>query len=136
MPTSSVAEYIAKQPKSSQPMLKKIRAIIKRVVPKAEELISYQIPAYKLDGELVIFFSGWSEHYSLYPATGRMNDVLAEKLAPYKVSKGTLKFSLKDPIPEKLIERVVRIRAGEALERLAAKAKKKKPAPKGKRSSR
>ena len=134
MPTSSVAEYIAKQPKSSQPVLKKIRAIIKRVVPKADELISYQIPAYKLDGEIVIFFSGWSAHYSLYPATGRMNDVLGEKLAPYKVSKGTLKFSLKDPIPEKLI--VVRIRAGEALERLAAKAKKKKPAPKGKRSSR
>jgi uncharacterized protein YdhG (YjbR/CyaY superfamily) len=134
MPTSSVTEYIANQPKSSQPVLKKIRAIIKRVVPKADELISYQIPAYKLDGEIVIFFSGWSEHYSLYPATGRMNEVLGEKIAPYKVSKGTLKFKLTDPIPERLIERIVKIRAGEALERLAAKAKKQ-TAPKGKRAS-
>lgn len=124
-PNKTVSAYIAAQPKSSQPVLKKVRALIRRVVPKADESISYQIPTYKLDGELVIFFAGWRDTFSLYPATGAMNEILGEKLEPYKVSKGTLKFSLTEPLPEKLIERIVKIRAGEALARLAAKSKRR-----------
>lgn len=124
----SVAQYLATKPKSSQAVLKKVRAIIREALPKeAQEVISYQIPAYKLHGAAVIYFSGWTKHFSIYPATGAMNEVLGDQLAPYKASKGTLKFSLTEPIPSKLIERVVKIRAKETLQRLAAK---KKPAKK------
>ena len=120
----SVDDYLAAQPKTSQRVLKKVRAIIRRVVPKADESISYQIPAYKIEGELVIFFAGWSDTFSLYPATGSMNELLGDKLKPYKVAKGTLKFSLTDPIPEKLIERIVKIRANEALMRVTQRGAK------------
>jgi uncharacterized protein YdhG (YjbR/CyaY superfamily) len=120
----SVPEYIAAQPKPTQLALKKLRAIIRKGLPKADEVISYQIAAYKLDGAPVIYFSGWKNHVSLHPATGAMNEVLGEKLDPYKTGKGTLQFPLDEPLPVKLIERVVKIRLKETLDRQKAKPKK------------
>lgn len=110
----SVPEYLAAQPRPAQAVLKKVRAIIRKALPKAEEGISYQIPAYKLDGQVVIYFAGFKQHFSLYPATGLVAEVLAREIAPYKVSEGTLRFALTEPLPVKLIERVVKLRAKEA----------------------
>jgi len=110
----SVDEYIASRPEALQRVLKRVRSTIRKAVPEAEETISYQIPAYKLHGRPVLFFAGWKQHYSLYPATGRINVVLKEELAPFKVSKGTLRFLLSEPVPVKLIERIAKIRAEDA----------------------
>jgi len=120
----SVAEYIATQPKATQAVLRQVRSIIQKAVPKATEVISYQIPAYKLDGAVVIYFAGWKQHFSLYPAT-RLSDALEKQLTPYKVSKGTVRFALDEPIPVKLIERLVKFRAKEAAKRVKVKAKKR-----------
>ena len=68
----SVDEYIAQQPAERQPVLQRVRRTIRKALPQAEEGISYQIPAYKLDGSPVLYFAGWKEHVSLYPATGRL----------------------------------------------------------------
>lgn len=120
----SVTQYLATQPKAAQTVLKKVRALIRKTLPKAQEAISYQIPTYKVQGEMVIYFAGWKEHFSLYPATGLVEEVLGAKLEPYKVSKGTLRFPFNDPLPVKLIERIVKLRAKDALARAKAKAKR------------
>lgn len=116
---------MARQPAETRGVLDKVRAIIRKAVPKADEVISYQIPAYKLDGELVIFFAGWKKHFSLYPATGRVVEELAAELEGYERSKGTVRFPLDEKIPVALIEKIVKIRLEDAKERAAEKAAKK-----------
>jgi uncharacterized protein YdhG (YjbR/CyaY superfamily) len=110
----SVDEYIASQPASVQGVLKRVRGALRKALPEAEEVISYQIPAYKLAGRAVIYFAGWKEHYSLYPATGRLVPTFKDELARYKISKGTIRFPLSEPVPANLIARIARFRAQEA----------------------
>ena len=117
----SVDEYLATHPENVQAILQRVRRIICKAVPGAEEVISYQIPAYKLQGAPVLYFAGWKHHYSLYPATDHLVAALKDELAPYKVTKGTIRFSLSQPVPMKLIERIAKFRAKEAAERARAK---------------
>jgi uncharacterized protein YdhG (YjbR/CyaY superfamily) len=118
----SVDEYIASQPKSVQATLRRVRSTIRKALPKAEEVISYQIPAYRLPGGIVLFFAGWKEHYSIYPAIGGVVAAFQDDLAPYKISKGTIRFPLSEPVPTKLIERIAKFRAKAVAEREKAKA--------------
>jgi len=117
----SVDEYIATHPKDAQAILQHVRSTIRKAVPGAEEVISYQIPAYKLHGGSVVYFAGWKQHYSLYPATDRLVAALKDDLAPYKVSKGTIRFPLSQPVPVKLIGRIAKFLAKDAAERARAK---------------
>jgi uncharacterized protein YdhG (YjbR/CyaY superfamily) len=118
----SVDEYIASQPEAAQGVLKRVRSIIRKAVPGVEEMISYKIPAYKLHGGPVLYFAGWRQHYSLYPTTDRVVAAFRDELAPYEVSKGTIRFPLSGPVPVKLIERIAKFRAKEVVERGKAKA--------------
>ena len=118
----SVDEYIASRPEAVQGALKRVRNTIRKAVPGAEEVISYQIPAYKLPGGTVVYFAGWSKHYSLYPASGHAVAAFQDDLAPYEVSKGTIRFPLSQPVPVKLIERIAKFRAKEVAERAKPKA--------------
>lgn len=125
----SVDEYIASQPKTVQSVLRRVRSIIRKAVPEADEVISYQIPAYKLGGRTVIYFAGWKEHYSLYPSGKRLVAAFKKDLAPYEVNdKGTIRFPLSEPVPVKLIESLAKFRAKEV-----AEVKKPKAPPKKKR---
>ena len=110
----SVDDYIDSQPQSSKSVLHRVRSIIQKALPEAEEVISYQIPAYKLNGRAVIYFAGWREHYSLYPASGELKAAFKDELARYEVSKGTIRFPLSEPVPVKLIKRIIKFRAKEA----------------------
>ena len=121
----SVDEYIASQPAAVQGILGRVRNAIREALPGAEEVISYQIPAYKLRGGRVLFFAGWKQHYSLYPATDQLVEAFKEDLAPYKVDKGTIRFPLSQSVPVKLIERIAKFRAKQAAE--SAKAKPAAP---------
>ena len=112
----SVDEYIAAQPDAVQGLLRRVRSTIRKAVPGAEEVISYQIPGYKLHGGPVIYFAGWKQHYSLYPVNDRLVAEFKEDLAPYKVNKGTIRFPLSEPVPVKLIERIAKFRAKEVTE--------------------
>jgi uncharacterized protein YdhG (YjbR/CyaY superfamily) len=103
-----VDAYIAKQAIGAQPVLQHARRIIRKALPEAEETISYQIPAYKLDNQYVIYFAGWKKHWSLYPVTEPVRAKLGSALASYKLSKGTVRFPLADPVPVKLVERIVK----------------------------
>jgi len=117
----SVDEYIATHPEDVQAILQRVRSTIRKAVPGAEEAISYQIPTYKLHGGSVIYFAGWKQHYSLYPANARLVAAFKDDLAPSTVSKGTIRFPLSQPVPVKLIERIARFLATEAAERARAK---------------
>ncbi|MBV9155669.1 MAG: DUF1801 domain-containing protein, partial [Acidobacteriaceae bacterium] len=73
----------------------------------------YKIPAYKLDGEIVLYFAGWKRHYSLYPAGEHLVEAFQHQLARYELSKGTIRFPLSEPVPAKLIEQIAKFRARE-----------------------
>jgi uncharacterized protein YdhG (YjbR/CyaY superfamily) len=128
----SVDAYIGSQPEASRAVLERVRGIIRKALPDAEEVISYQIPAYRFPSGLVLFFAGWKDHYSLYPATEQLIEAFEDDLAPYEISKGTIRFPLSRPVPVKLIERIAKFRAKETTERVKAKvpAKAKKAATK------
>ena len=109
----SVDEYIASQPEAVRSILRRVRSTIRKAVPGAEEMISYKIPAYKLHGRPVLYFAGWKQHYSLYPATGGVVAAFKDELAPYEIGKGTIRLPLSHPFPEKLIRRIAKFRAKE-----------------------
>src|SRR5688572_26927851 len=98
----TVAEYIAAQPPPARAVLRRVRSIIRRALPGAVEGISYQIPVYKLDGRMVLYFAGFQRHYSIYPATARVVSELKRELDGLLHSKATIRFSYEDPIPARL----------------------------------
>jgi uncharacterized protein YdhG (YjbR/CyaY superfamily) len=123
----SVDQYIAAQPDAVRAILERVRAAIRKAVPDAEEVISYQIPAYKLGGGTVVYFAGWKEHYSIYPAAKQLVAAFKKELEPYEVNdKGTIRFPLSEPVPVKLIERIAKFRAKEVAEARKAKAASRK----------
>ena len=83
---------------------------------KPRRAISYKIPTYKLHGERLLYFAGWKKHYSLYPATKRLLAALKEDFKPYEVVKSTVRFSLAEPVPVKLIALIAKFRAQEITE--------------------
>lgn len=120
----SVDDYIESQPDNVQSALKRVRSAIQKAVPQAEEIISYNMPAYKLDGAQVLFFAGWKQHYSLYPASQGVVDAFKDDLAPYEIRKGTIRFPLSKPVPVKLIEQIAKLRVKEASDRATAKPRR------------
>jgi uncharacterized protein YdhG (YjbR/CyaY superfamily) len=120
----SVDEYIASQLEGVQSILGRVRSTIRKAVPQAEEVISYKMPTYKLHNRPVLYFAGWKEHYSLYPADQRVVEAFKDELAPYEIKKGTIRFPLVQPVPVKLIGRIAKFRAKEVAERERAKAAK------------
>jgi uncharacterized protein YdhG (YjbR/CyaY superfamily) len=120
----SVDQYFAAQPGPARAVLQRVRDIVKRAVPGAEELISYQIPAYRHGGGYFLYISGWKAHYSLYPATEALVAALKDDIAPHLANKNTIRFKLSDPVPARLIERIAKLRAKEVAEKAKAKASK------------
>jgi uncharacterized protein YdhG (YjbR/CyaY superfamily) len=106
----SITEYIASKPRPVQTVLKRVRSAIRKAIPTAKEGIAYQIPTYKLNDMQVIYFAGWKEHYSLYPASEALVAAFKDELSGCKISKGTIRFSLSEPVPSDLIGRIVRFR--------------------------
>ena len=127
--TASVTAYIAAQPPPARAMLRRVRSVLRKALPGAEEVISYGIPAYRLEGRRVIYFAGWKKHYSIYPAGSRLIAAFEKELEPYEYNdKGTIRFSLDEPVPARLLARIAKFRVSEEAERatLGATARKKR----------
>jgi uncharacterized protein YdhG (YjbR/CyaY superfamily) len=122
----SVDEYIASQPEELRDVLHRLPDILRTALPGAEEAISYQMPAYKMKAGAVLYFAGWARHYSVYPASAELVAAFKNELAPYEVSKGTIRFPLSQPVPVKLIADIAKFRATEIAERTKAKAAPRK----------
>ena len=118
----SVDEYIAAQPEAVRGALERVRRAIRKAVPEAQEVISYQMPTYKLYGSRLLYFAVWQQHYSLYAATEQVVAAFHDELRSYEIEKGTIRFPLSAPVPVKLIERIAKLRAQEVAEREKAKA--------------
>lgn len=102
----TVDEYIELFPPTTQAKLKQLRDLIKKTAPKAEERISYAIPAYKTGARSVAYFAAYEKHIGIYPIPRNIPEAIASKLKPYVAGKGTLRFQLDKPLPLKLIEEV------------------------------
>src|SRR5262245_25067359 len=132
----SVDDYIAAQPVAAQSVLELVRTTIRKALPGATEGISYQIPIYKLDGRMVLYFAGFQRHYSIYPATARVVGTLEKELAGRLHSKATIRFPLADAVPTRLITRIAKLRAAEVAEFKAARARRSTASRKAKPKAR
>ena len=115
----TIDEYIAGFPKDIQAILQKIRKIVKKAAPDAQEKISYQMPTFYLNGNLV-HFAAFKHHIGFYP-TPSGTAKFQKEISKYKAAKGSIQFPLDEPIPYDLITKIVEFRVKENL----AKGKKK-----------
>jgi uncharacterized protein YdhG (YjbR/CyaY superfamily) len=107
--------YIASFPKDVQDLLERMRLAIREAAPEAEETISYQMPTFKLNGNLV-HFAAFKHHIGLYP-TPSGTEAFKKELAPYESGKGSIKFPMDKPIPLDLVKRIVEFRVKENQEK-------------------
>lgn len=120
---STIDEYIAAFPAGVQKKLQEMRAAIKAAAPKASEKISYQMPTFVLNGNLV-HFAAFKNHLGFYPVPTGI-DKFKKELAAYKTSKGAVQFPLDKPLPLALIRRIVKFRVAENLKKAEEKSRKK-----------
>jgi uncharacterized protein YdhG (YjbR/CyaY superfamily) len=114
---TDIDTYIANYPKNVQLLLRTMRATIQKAAPKAQEAISYGVPTYKLNGNLV-HFGGFKDHVSFFP-TASGTAAFKREISKYKNSKGTIQFPLDKPLPLDLITKIVRFRVVENLKKVS-----------------
>jgi uncharacterized protein YdhG (YjbR/CyaY superfamily) len=110
MTTSPIDAYLAKLPSEQRDALEHVRAVVRRLVPEAVETISYGIPTFKLNGRSLLWFAGWKAHCSLYPLTDTFLADHHDELAAYRRTKGSLHFTSAMPLPDPLVDAMVRAR--------------------------
>jgi uncharacterized protein YdhG (YjbR/CyaY superfamily) len=119
----TIDDYIARCSPEAQGILQKIRRIVRKAAPEAEERVSYQMPAFALNG-MLIYFAAFKNHIGIFPPV--KGDAKFQKdSAAYRGPKGNFKFPMDSPIPYALIERIIRFRLKEHLETKAAAKKGK-----------
>ena len=121
----SIDDYIATFPKDVQSILEEFRKAIREAAPEAQETISYQMPAFKLNG-ILVWFAAHKNHIGFYPRVSAI-EAFKDKLSNYEVSKGTVQFPLNGPIPFELIKEIVRFRVKENLAKVSLLAEKDAP---------
>ncbi|HMS65621.1 MAG TPA: DUF1801 domain-containing protein [Ignavibacteria bacterium] len=99
--------YLLLQPEPIRAVLEKLRKTIRSAAPEAEELISYHIPAYRYHGMLV-YFAAFKNHCSFFP--GGIVESMKDELKDYKTSKGTIQFTIDNPLPDSLVRKIVKAR--------------------------
>lgn len=112
VPAKGVDAYLARVPEDVQPVLENLRKAIKSAAPKAEEVISYQIPTYKYHGPLVHFMAG-KNHCSFVAVSRPVLETFKSELEGHEISGTTIHFSTKNPLPDTLVKRIVRARVKE-----------------------
>ena len=108
----TVDDYLARLSPAQRAALQKLRKAVQAAAPKAVECISYRIPAFRLDGKVLVWFGAATNHCSFYPGAHPIK-VLAEDLAGYATSKGTVRFPADRPLPAALVRKLVRARIAE-----------------------
>jgi len=116
--------YISQFPADVQAILEQVRTTIRQAAPEAKETISYQMPAFKQHG-ILVYFAAWKKHIGLYPPISG-DKALEKAIARYAGPKGNLQFPLDEPMPYKLIERIVKLRVKQDLAKAEAKRANRK----------
>ncbi len=107
----TIDEYIETFPKDVQSILERMRQTIREAAPEAVESISYQMPTFKLNGNLV-YFAAWKNHVGFYPGSSAI-EAFKKELSPFKQAKGTIQFPLDKPISFDLVKKIVKFRVRE-----------------------
>jgi uncharacterized protein YdhG (YjbR/CyaY superfamily) len=121
---NTIDEYHEAFPPDTRKKLDEMRKTIQLAAPKAKEVISYNMPAFKQHGVLV-YYAGYNEHIGFYPTASPI-EVFKEDLKSYKTSKGAIQFPLDKPIPTALVKKITRFRIEEDEEYARIKALRKK----------
>jgi uncharacterized protein YdhG (YjbR/CyaY superfamily) len=120
---NAIDAYIAQFPPGTQAVLQSVRRAIADALPGATEMISYQIPAFRMNGSYVIYFAGYKKHIGVYPVHNAL-PAMAEALAPHLSGKATAKFPLDRPVPLDLVADIARQLAKANVDRVTAKQRK------------
>ena len=110
---ATVEEYFAALPAESRSALKDLRETIKAAAPDAEETISYEMPAFRAHGRLLVSYAAFKHHCNLFPMNNKVIEDNADALRPYFAGKGTLRFRAAEPIPTTLVRKVIEARLKE-----------------------
>ncbi len=110
---ATVEEYLAACPEDSRVALENLRAIVKAIAPDATDTISYQMPAIRHRGRLLLYYAAFKDHCSLFPMSGQIIAAHKAELQGYSLSKGTIRFRPDNPLPAALVEKIVRARLEE-----------------------
>ncbi len=120
MKFKTVDEYInSLEPKGARQILD-LRSIIKKAAPKSQEVISYNMPAFKLNG-ILCFYASHKFHIGFYPGSSLVIEIFEKELKKLKTSKGTIQFSMDKPIPKLIVKKIIRYRVKQNLEKLNKK---------------
>ena len=103
---ATIDDYTSSFPEDVQRILEEVRKTIRNAAPTADEMISYQIPTFALNGQQIVSFAAWKHYISVYPAPAG-DEAFERDIAPYRAAKSTLRFPLGKPIPYPLVERLV-----------------------------
>jgi uncharacterized protein YdhG (YjbR/CyaY superfamily) len=109
----TIDEYLVTVKPDQRRALEKLRKAIHAVAPKAEECISYGIPAFRLNGRSLVFFGAWANHCSFYPGSSKTLKKFRNDLKDFRVTKGTIRFSRDNPLPPALVKKLVKARIAE-----------------------
>lgn len=119
----TVDEYLSTFPKNVKGILAELRMTIKQAAPQSEELISYNMPAFKLNG-ILVYYAAYKKHIGFYPTSSGI-EAFKNELTGYKWAKGSIQFPLYQPLPTELITNIVKFRVMRNLEKATSKAKRK-----------
>ncbi len=120
---TGVEEYLSIFPEEIIELLQTLRTAIKEAAPESEEVISYNMPAYRYHG-ILVYFAAYKNHIGFYPGSSLINEVFKKDLVKYKTSKGTIQFPLNQQLPIKLIKKIVKFRVMYNLDKTKAKKKR------------
>ena len=123
--SKTIDEYLARVNADYRGALRKIREAIRAAAPKAEESISYGIPAFRLNGRSLVFFGAWANHCAFYPGSSATLKKFRNELSDFQTSKGTLRFSPDKPLPVALVKRLVKARIAENNDRATKRRRKR-----------
>jgi uncharacterized protein YdhG (YjbR/CyaY superfamily) len=106
---TNVDDYIGRFPPKVQTLLRRMRATIKKAAPQASEKISYKVPAFSMDGNILVWFGAFTSHIGFYPGANAIT-AFKKELSSYKRAKGSVQFPFSEPVPLDLVTRIVRFR--------------------------
>ena len=119
-----VDDYLSRLPEECRSPLERLRKIIRSVIPEATEVISYQVPTFKLNGRMLVSYAGFQKHCSFFPGAGPI-EAHQKELSSFSTSKGTIRFTPEQPLPAALVKKLVKTRIRLNQEALQKRTRKK-----------